>query len=45
MIRLVLIGVGWVVCVVCVVLVFRGIGILNEQWDRELELRMRKEGV
>jgi len=42
---LVLIGVVWMVAV-CVVLVFLGgAGILNDQWDRDSELMMGKEGV
>lgn len=45
MIRLVLIGAVWIVAMCGVLVFFGGAGILNEQWDRDSELMMGKEGV
>ena len=44
MIRLVLIGVGWVIAVWVIVVFFKRTGILNKQWDRDSEM-IGKEGV
>lgn len=44
MIRLVLIGMVWMVAVGVVLVFFGGAGILNDQWDKDSEL-MIKEGV